>query len=201
MACACSCLRPAPASAGLKAASVTASLRYISCMASRLIGRGRHRGERRLRAGPATGVGLPASVGGALRSGALDRLQRTVAQGRLDRVASALGDVFPGIALIIGRGGSGAGRARTGGTIVVALERDAEALVLGRLRRFWRSRPRSRHHGERRGQSARERQPIKTENRLPGNIICPMDSIARLYDARKNRWPADLTRSIPGAAE
>src|SRR5437867_1416841 len=54
MACACSCLRPAPASAGLKAASVTASLRYISCMASRLIGRGRHRGERRLRAGPAT---------------------------------------------------------------------------------------------------------------------------------------------------
>src|SRR5712692_9874913 len=28
-----------------------------------------------------------------------------------------------------------------------------------------------------------------------------MDSIARLYAARKNRWPADLTRPIPGPAE
>src|SRR6266536_698890 len=149
-------------------------------------------------------------------SGAFDRLQRTVAVGRLDRVAGALGDVFPGIALVIDRRGSGAGRARTGGAIVVALERDAEAFVLGRLRRFWCSRARTRHNGERRRQGTgqrqrrhgspgrhssipllvarnarrRERRPIKTENRRLGNIICPMDSIARLYDARTNRRPA-----------
>src|SRR5262249_58806134 len=63
-----------------------------------------------------------------------------------------------GIALVVDRGDSSTGCAGTGGAIVIAFKRDAEALVLGRLRRFGRGRSLGRNHGKRSGQSAGQRQ-------------------------------------------
>ena len=59
----------------------------------------------------------------------LDRLERARPERRFGRLAASLLDIFPGIALVVGRRGSGAGRAFAGGAIVLALEGDAVALL------------------------------------------------------------------------
>src|SRR5437764_14241688 len=74
---------------------------------------------------PAAGsiVGLP-----------IDGAQRAVALGRLDGRAGAVGDIFERTAVIVLARGSGAGRAGARGAIVLAGERNAEALLLAGLR-------------------------------------------------------------------
>ena len=59
----------------------------------------------------------------------LHRLQRAVALGGLHAFAGALGDIFPGMRVVVdGRGARAAG-AGAGGAIVLAGQRDAVALV------------------------------------------------------------------------
>src|ERR1700728_2307579 len=69
----------------------------------------------------------------------LARLKRARALGGPHRRAGSLGDILPGIALIIGAGGAGARGSRACRAVIVALQRDAEAFVLGRFRWFRRS--------------------------------------------------------------
>ena len=66
----------------------------------------------------------PSALSFEVRSDA-DRLERAFAERRVDRGAGALGNELPGIALVIGRGGCGAGGARAGGAVVPALQRNA----------------------------------------------------------------------------
>src|SRR5271156_152782 len=65
----------------------------------------------------------------------LHRGQRAVAARGLHLFAAALGDIFPVMRIVVDGRGAGAGRAGAGGAIVLAGERDAEALVGARLRR------------------------------------------------------------------
>src|SRR6185369_12663799 len=81
-------------------------------------------------------LGLEADTGGGDHHGlAVDRGQRAAALGRLDGRACAPSDILPCIALVVLARGARAGRAGTGLAVVFAGERNAEALVLARLRR------------------------------------------------------------------
>ena len=74
---------------------------------------------------------FPASCFGLRRDVACQRLGRALAAaGQLHRGAGAAVDELPGIALVVDGRGALAGRARAGGAVVLALERDAEALLL-----------------------------------------------------------------------
>src|SRR5262245_32870014 len=81
----------------------------------------------------------------------LDRLEAALTERRVGGEAGAFGDELPGVALEVDLGGAGAGRARAGGTIVLALQRDAEAFLhLGLLLRSARAgEAERRRHGAR----------------------------------------------------
>src|ERR1700686_1167507 len=59
----------------------------------------------------------------------LDRLQRTHALGCLDGVAGPPRHILPGIALVVGARGAGAGCPGARRAIVITLQRDAVAFV------------------------------------------------------------------------
>src|SRR3954469_8792423 len=73
---------------------------------------------------------LPREVYGKLGR-PFDRHERTGAERRLRGNAAALIDKLPGVALIVGLGGRGASGAGASRAIVLALERNAVALLLG----------------------------------------------------------------------
>ena len=64
---------------------------------------------------------------------ALEGLERALALGCRHGDTGPLGDQLEGLAVIIGRRGAGAGM-RPGSAVVLSLQRDAVALLLGILR-------------------------------------------------------------------
>ena len=74
--------------------------------------------------------------------------ERAHALRGLHRGAGALGNVFPGIALVVDLGGAGAGGAGAGGAIVLAGERNAITFVGIGLDRSGPRRRRQGDHGE-----------------------------------------------------
>src|SRR5258708_25736347 len=89
-----------------------------------------------------------------VRALGLDRLERARAVRGLDGRAGAVRHILPGVALVIGTRGAGAGGAGAGRAVIVALQRDAVAFVHGGLRRFWRGECRGGDHGEGGGEGA-----------------------------------------------
>src|SRR5262249_143704 len=75
----------------------------------------------------------------------------------LDRFARSLRNIFPGIALVVGRRRARTCGPRAGGAVILAFQCDAETLVHGRLRRL-------RRGGGRRGEEG-ERGPGRTDDR------------------------------------
>src|SRR5262249_1109535 len=71
---------------------------------------------------------------------------------RLDRLARSLRNILPGIALIVGGRSPCAGGAGAGGTIVVALQRNAETFVHCGLRGLRPGSCRRSDHGQRGGE-------------------------------------------------
>src|SRR4029079_18667116 len=65
------------------------------------------------------------------RALACTRLKRAFATWSVDGGAGALGHELPGIALVVGLGGAGAGGPWAGGAVVHALQGNAEAFLLG----------------------------------------------------------------------